>query len=136
MIPRPLMLFDADCGFCRRWISRWQHFTGDRVDYDSYQSAGDRFPDIPRENFAAAVHLIEPDGSHTSGAEAVFGALAHGGRRWPLWMYRSLPGFAPVSEALYRVVARNRNGATRVTNALWGRHVVPPGETRTVSLFL
>ena len=130
------MLFDADCGFCRRWIARWQSFTGDRVDYESYQSAADRFPEVPRENFARAVHLIEPDGSHTSGAEAVFGALGHGGRRWPLWMHRNLPGFAATTEFFYGLVARHRGGATRVTNALWGRHVVPPGETRTVSLFL
>ncbi|HKW14219.1 MAG TPA: DCC1-like thiol-disulfide oxidoreductase family protein, partial [Candidatus Krumholzibacteria bacterium] len=133
---RPVLLFDSDCGFCRRWIARWQHFTGDRVEYESYQSAADRFPGIPRGNFARAVHLIEPDGSHTSGAEAVFGALAHGGRRWPLALYDSVPGFKSVSEALYRVVAAHRNGAMHMTNVLWGRHVVPPGETRTVSLFL
>ena len=130
------MLFDADCGFCRRWIARWQHITGDRVDYESFQSAASRFPDIAREDFAQAIHLIEPDGSHTSGAEAVFRALAHGGKPVPQWMYDRVPGFASVSEALYRVVARHRTGAGRLTNILWGRHVVPPGETRTVSLFL
>jgi predicted DCC family thiol-disulfide oxidoreductase YuxK len=130
------MLFDQDCGFCRRWIARWQHFTGDRVDYEPYQSAAERFPEIPREKFARAVHMIEADGSYASGAEAVFGALAHGGRQWPLWMYRNVPGFAPVSEALYRAVATHRNAADRVTTWLWGHHVVPPGETRTISLFL
>jgi len=133
---RPLLLFDADCGFCRRWIARWQHITGDRVDYESFQSAASRFPDIAREDFAQAIHLIEPDGSHTSGAEAVFRALAHGGKPVPQWMYDRVPGFASVSEALYRVVARHRTGAGRLTNILWGRHVVPPGETRTVALFL
>jgi predicted DCC family thiol-disulfide oxidoreductase YuxK len=130
------MLYDADCGFCRRWIARWQSFTRDRVDYESFQSAADRFHDIPRENFAVAVHLIEPDGSFSRGAEAVFRALAHGGRRWPLWLYRRVPGVAPVTEAAYRVVAGNRSAANLVTNWLWGRHVVPPGETRTVSFFL
>ncbi len=130
------MLFDQDCGFCRRWIARWQRFTGDKVDYESFQSAADRFPEIPRENFVRAVHLIGPDGSYTTGAEAVFGALAHGGRGWPLAWYRHVPGFRPVSEALYRAVAGHRNAGNRVSNWLWGRHVVPPGETRTVSLFV
>jgi predicted DCC family thiol-disulfide oxidoreductase YuxK len=133
---RPLMLYDGDCGFCLRWIARWQHITADKVEYESFQSAASRFPEIPREHFERAVHLIDVDGSSSHGAEAVFGALAHGGRRWPLALYRHIPGVAPVSEALYRVVARHRDGANRITTWLWGRHVVPPGETRTVSLFL
>ncbi len=133
---RPLLLFDDDCGFCRRWIARWQQITGDRVAYESFQSAADRFPDIPREEFARAIHLIETDGSHATGAGAVFGALAHGGKRWPLRAYQHIPGVAPLSEAAYRMVARNRNAAGRLTNMLWGRHVLPPGETRTVALFL
>src|SRR5712672_3402000 len=136
MMPRPLMLFDADCGFCLRWIARWRHFTGHHVDYEPFQSAADRFPEIPRENFAGAVHLIEKDGSHTRGAEAVFGALAHGGRRWPLALYDHFPGFKSASEGLYGLVARHRSGADRITTLFWGRRVVPPGETRTVSLFL
>jgi len=65
MTTRPLMLYDADCGFCRRWIERWQHETGACVEYDSFQAAAERFPHVPRENFARAVHLIEPDGSIT-----------------------------------------------------------------------
>jgi predicted DCC family thiol-disulfide oxidoreductase YuxK len=135
-LDRPVLIFDGDCGFCRRWIVRWQHFTGDRVEYEPLQTAASRHPEIPREDFVSAVHLIEPDGSATSGAQAVFGALAHGGRRWPLALYQHLPFFKAVSEALYGVVARHRDGAGRITNLLWGRHVAPPGETRTVSLFL
>src|SRR5512139_2204886 len=111
MAPRPVMLFDAECGFCRRWIARWQHYTGDRVEYQPYQSTYTRYPEIPPENFARAVHLIEPDGSHTSGAEAVFRALAHGGRGWPLACYEHVPLFRPLSEALYRTVARHRGAA-------------------------
>jgi predicted DCC family thiol-disulfide oxidoreductase YuxK len=103
------LLFDADCGFCRRWIARWQGLTGDRVDYEPYQSAAARFPGIPREDLARAVHLVEPDGTHTSGAEAVFRTLAHGGRGWPLALYRALPPFARMAELLYRFVARHRS---------------------------
>ena len=130
------MLFDADCGFCRRWLARWQHITGDRVDYEPYQTAASRFPDIPRENFARAIHLIEPDGTHSAGADAVYRALAHGGRRWPLALYEKLPPFAAASDAVYRVIAGHRGFAGRVTQWLWGHHVVPPGETRTVALFV
>jgi predicted DCC family thiol-disulfide oxidoreductase YuxK len=33
------MLFDGDCGFCRRWIGKWKELTGDRVRYAPYQLA-------------------------------------------------------------------------------------------------
>ncbi len=134
---RPVMVFDGDCGFCRRWIARWQRATGDRVEYVAYQEAAPRFPGIPRDRFAQAVHLVEADGRVTSGAEAVARTLALGaGRRWPEWCYRHVPLVAPISEACYRAVARHRPLAGRVTAWLWGAHVVPPGETQTVAWFL
>jgi predicted DCC family thiol-disulfide oxidoreductase YuxK len=138
---RPVMVFDGDCGFCRRWIERWRHATGDRVVYVAYQDPGS-FPGlvsagIPNEQFAQAVHFIETDGRVTRGAEAVCRALSLGaGRRWPEWFYQRVPLVAPVSEACYRAVARHRPIADRLTAWLWGRHVVPPGETRTAALFL
>ena len=79
---RPVMVFDGDCGFCRRWIARWQHATGDRIEYAAFQDDASRFPGVPREQFAQAVHLVEPDGRVTRGAEAVARTLALGaGRR-------------------------------------------------------
>ena len=134
---RPVMVFDGDCGFCRRWIERWRHTTGDRIDYVAFQDAGSRFADIPQEQFAQAVHLIEADGHVARGAEAVFRALAVGaGRRWPLWCYRHVPFAASITESCYRAVARHRPAADRLTTLLWGRHVVPPGDTHTAALFL
>ncbi len=134
---RPVMVFDGDCGFCRRWIARWKYATGDRVEYLPYQEAAPRFPQIPRERFAQAVHLVEPDGRVSFGAEAVFRSLTSttSGKLW-LLLYRYLPLFAPISETLYSWVARHRNFADRFTTLLWGHHVVPPGEARTVRLFL
>jgi hypothetical protein len=73
----------------------------------------------------------------TRGAEAVFRTLAVvPGRGWALGLYRRLPGFAPASEWSYRQVARHRQGFSRLTRWVWGRHVVPPGETLTAWLFL
>src|SRR3954447_7225331 len=73
--PKPLMLFDGDCHFCRRWIERWREATGDRVDYASSQEAGAQFPEIPPSAFERAVQFIEPDGRVYSGSTAVFRAL-------------------------------------------------------------
>jgi predicted DCC family thiol-disulfide oxidoreductase YuxK len=127
--PKPLMVFDGDCNFCRRWISRWQQATGDRLDYRPFQDAGiaQSFPELPRERFEASVHLIEPDGRVFSGAEAVFRSLAHvPRRRWQLWLYEHAPGVAPVTEAAYRFVARHRTVFSALTKLLWGAHVERP----------
>jgi predicted DCC family thiol-disulfide oxidoreductase YuxK len=120
---RPLLLYDGACAFCRAWIARWRHWIGDRIEYAPYQEAAGRAPGIPRERFAHAVHLIEPDGRHSQGAEAVFRSLAHApGRGLGLWLYRFAPGFAGVSEWCYRQVARHRPGFDRLTTLIWGPH--------------
>jgi predicted DCC family thiol-disulfide oxidoreductase YuxK len=103
------MIYDGECGFCRTWIARWHRLTGDRVEYAPYQQVASRFPAIPREAFAAAVHLVEPDGQVYKGAEAVFRSLARRpGLGWLPGLYRCLPPLAMASEAAYRWVARNR----------------------------
>jgi predicted DCC family thiol-disulfide oxidoreductase YuxK len=134
---RPTLIWDGDCGFCRSWIERWCSITGERVAYEPWQSAAERFPEIPRERFARAVQLIEPDGKHSEAAEAVFRSLAAApGHGAGLWCYRHVPLFATLSEAAYRSVAGHRGLFTSLTRMVWGPHVVPPGERLTCSLYL
>ena len=84
---KPLMVYDGECGFCRRWIRRWQLATGNRVEYAPFQEVADRFAHIPRSDFSRTVHLIEPDKNVFVGARAVLRCLAIGAdRRWPLWL--------------------------------------------------
>jgi lipase maturation factor 1 len=107
--PCPTMLFDGDCGFCRRWIRKGKELTGDRVCYAPYQETLPRYPQLTEEQCAAAVQLIMPDGAVFSGAHAVFRALDLGGRyRWPRRLYERHPLFARVAEGLYRLVAHHR----------------------------
>jgi predicted DCC family thiol-disulfide oxidoreductase YuxK len=134
---KPLLVWDRDCEFCRGWIARWRRITGDLVEYATYQEVASQFPDIPRSRFQHAVQLIEPDGTRYEAAEAVFRSLAYApGSAWPLELYRSLPGFAPISEACYRLVADHRPAFTRITRGVWGPHVAPPGMALTSWLFL
>jgi predicted DCC family thiol-disulfide oxidoreductase YuxK len=98
---KPLLIFDGECGFCRRWIERWKLRTGGRVEYAAFQDLAGQFLEIPRETFRQSVQLIETDGAVYSGAEAVFRSLDRH------WLYR-WPGVAPVSEWAYRMVARHR----------------------------
>lgn len=108
---KPLLIFDGDCGFCRRWIERWQQKTADRVEYLPFQDerVAVQFPEIPREEFTQSVQLIEPDGAVYDGAEAVYRSL---GRQRA---YEKIPGLAPLSEWAYRLVARHRQMASAFT---------------------
>ena len=109
--PRPLLVFDGDCGFCRVWVDYWKGLTSDRVNYAPFQEVGERFPQASREQFASAVKLILPGGEVRSGAHAVFTALASvPDRRWMLWSYDRVPGVGPLCEAAYRTIANWRVG--------------------------
>jgi predicted DCC family thiol-disulfide oxidoreductase YuxK len=132
-----LLIFDGDCAFCRRWIERWKQTTGDQVEYAPLQNEqiGEQFPEISREQLQSAVHFVEPDGRVTHGAEAVFRSLAVK-RRWPLWGYENVSGFAPASELAYRTVARHRAFFSLITRWLWGKHLEPPSHTLVRWLFL
>ncbi len=136
---KPLLVFDGDCQFCRRWIARWKHAVGDAVDFLPFQdeTVTGRFPEIPRQDFEEAVHLILPDGSVCRGAEAVFGSLAEGGRqRWLLRFYRKMPTFADMSELLYEEVALHRTALSKLDRIYAGPGVEPPAYTRVRFVFL
>ncbi len=60
--PRPLLVYDGDCGFCVYWARYWQKLTGDGVDYRPYQEVAAQYPAIPLADFQRAVQYITPDG--------------------------------------------------------------------------
>jgi predicted DCC family thiol-disulfide oxidoreductase YuxK len=123
---RPLLVFDGDCSFCRAWVAYWTQITADRVLYAPYQEIGDRFPEIPRQEFARAVQLVMPNGQHFSGAHAVFKVLAsEPGKGVLLWFHERVPGFAPVAEGGYELIARHRSFAYEATKYLWGVPLEP-----------
>jgi predicted DCC family thiol-disulfide oxidoreductase YuxK len=137
--PKPLMIYDGDCNFCKFWVTRWQHATEGRVDFINSQKprVAAEFPELRAENFAESVQFIETDGRAFSGAEAVFRSLTHArGLAWPLWIYRDVPGFAPVAERCYRFVAGHREGFSALTRLLWGRDGALPSHQIVRSLFL
>ena len=135
--PRPILVFDGDCNFCRRWIQRWQQSTGDSVEYLPFQDerVRERFPEIPRAQFEKAVQFIQADGRVFSGAEAVFRSQA-GNRGWPLWFYQHLSGAASVTETAYRFVAEHRMLFSRLTTLLWGSDVQLPTYLGVRRIFL
>jgi lipase maturation factor 1 len=125
--PKPLMIWDGECHFCKRWIERWQEITAGKVDYVTYQQAAHQFPEIPIEQFQRAVALVEPTGEIFFAAEAVYRSLQYRpSRKWLVWSYDHFPGFAPISETAYKFIARHRSLASTITRLLWGKDVRPP----------
>ena len=126
-IEKPLLIYDGDCGFCRYWIERWHSVTGDSVVYEPFQKVADQFPDIPAERFQKSVQLVTPEGKVYSGAEAVFRTLAFApGKGKGLSLYQHFPGFAPVSEGCYRVIAANRPAFSFLTRLFFGTSAERP----------
>jgi predicted DCC family thiol-disulfide oxidoreductase YuxK len=123
---KPLLIFDGDCGFCRYWQQYWQALTGDRVNYEPYQTAKQRYPDIPEEDFRKSVQYVTA-GGRASGALASFLTLdnAPGGCFW-LKLYRRFPFFAKLAEFAYATIAAHRPLFYRICLLLWGRNYQPP----------
>jgi predicted DCC family thiol-disulfide oxidoreductase YuxK len=133
----PLLIYDGDCGFCKYWVRYWQRLTGDRVAYAPYQEVAAQFPEIPVAAFQRAVYYIAPDGKIASGAGAALLALSHAsGKGFWLTLYRHVPGFAAVAEAMYAFVAAHRASLYRPTLWLWGRDYEPPRFELVSWLFL
>lgn len=104
---KPVLLFDGKCGFCKAHVARWRAASR-AVAMLPYQSAGKRPYGISRDDLRVKVHLVEPDGTIYTGAAAIFRTVFHQGSKFRWWCYRNLPGFAAISELLYRYVATNR----------------------------
>ncbi len=105
--PTPVLLYDDQCGFCRRQVDRLRKRVGNAVEFESYRTAA-HGSSISEAELAQSVHFIDGD-TVAKGAEAVLLTLAAGGKRSALlWLYRRIRIFALAAEAVYRRVARNR----------------------------
>src|ERR1700722_8386600 len=133
----PLLIYDGDCGFCIYWVRYWQKLTGDRVAYAPYQEVAAQFPEIPVAAFQRAIQYIAPDGKIASGAGAALLALSHAsGKGFWLTLYRHVPWFAAIAEAMYAFVASHRAALYRPSLWLWGRDYEPPRFELVSWLFL
>jgi predicted DCC family thiol-disulfide oxidoreductase YuxK len=135
--PRPLLVYDGDCGFCRYWVDYWRRLIGDGIDYAPYQEVLEQFPDIAPSSFERAIYLIEPGGRRRRAAEAAFAVLARApGRGAGAWAYRWLPGFAWIAERVYALIARHREICYRLARIVWGPARQPSSHARVAALFL
>lgn len=107
--PGPCLIFDGECGFCRRSVVRLRRWAGEEIPARPYQEVEPGFAGISCAEAERAVQYVDGEGVRYSAAAAIVEALAaHGGPRWPRWVYRHVPGVAWVAEAVYGQIARNR----------------------------
>lgn len=118
----PTLYWDGDCDFCRRWVDRWKEISGEHVQYELLQTAP---PDIQNaaggEPFQRIVYQ-DSNGQVVTGAEAALTSISTNTSSifWLLTMYRHLPGFAMLAEFAYRMIAKHRTTASKVSWLLWG----------------
>jgi predicted DCC family thiol-disulfide oxidoreductase YuxK len=127
---KPLLIYDGDCGFCKKWISLWQKLTQNKVEYRTSQEVSSHFPQISQEQFDKSVVLITPVGNHYTGAEAVLRSLVvEPTLKFPrvlLKLYEKFQPFRWISEKTYSLIAENRILFSRLTYLLFGEEINPP----------
>lgn len=131
------LLFDGECSICREWVNYWKQLTGDKVRYRPYQEATGNYPNIPVQDLADAIHLIEADGTMTRGAEATFALYRDiHPQSILLFLYRHLPGFSFLSELCYRFFSTRRGLLAFITHLFWGKNFEPARHEIISRLFL
>src|SRR5260370_7076806 len=70
--PKPLLIWDGECHFCRRWIERWREITRGEIEFATYQETAHEFPDISREQFHRAIAFIDKEGKVFFAVEALY----------------------------------------------------------------
>jgi predicted DCC family thiol-disulfide oxidoreductase YuxK len=135
---RALLIFDGDCGFCRRSAGYAQRLIGpSNLAVGAASVMAQHFDELSDEDLKRSVWLVQSDGRLQQGAQAVFESLAMApGFGLGRFLYRFLPGFAAVSEIVYRGVARKRHRISSWVDRLWGRPLLPSSYAVSTALFI
>jgi predicted DCC family thiol-disulfide oxidoreductase YuxK len=108
--PQPVIIYDDDCTFCRHWIAWFDARLESSAQPKPSTDATLAIYDVSRADADASVQWVSGN-DRTSGARAVAAWFKSSGNgRWRLLgrLIASRP-IVPLSEAIYRFVARNRH---------------------------
>jgi predicted DCC family thiol-disulfide oxidoreductase YuxK len=118
---RPVLYWDADCNFCRRWIGRWNEATGDAVEYQTLQGAPAQIVEAAGGIPFQRVVLRRVDGTLATGAAAALEAVSEGGCGGRLvHRFAMAAPFRALAERAYSLVATHRGICSKLTDLLWG----------------
>jgi len=125
--PRPILVWDGECNFCRLCAQRFDSHRENKVDLIPYQSLHKKWPQAPAEDYGSAVYLFTPAGKSYRAAAAIYRFYAeYPWRGWANWAYKRFRWFAALSEWGYRFVAINRKTFARLVRVFWGKSFVLP----------
>ncbi|MDQ8204006.1 DCC1-like thiol-disulfide oxidoreductase family protein [Pelagicoccus sp. SDUM812003] len=112
--PRPLLVWDGDCSFCKRCVQKWRGWGRPRVDDCPYQSGHLPPSPLSEKEFSQRIYLFDTEGEIHSGAAAAFRSLSHTRIGFLDRWYRRFAWFATISEWCYAFVARHRNVFSKI----------------------
>jgi predicted DCC family thiol-disulfide oxidoreductase YuxK len=125
---RPILYWDGDCGFCRKWVDRWQESSGESVEYQTLQHAPSYVVEAAGGDPPQQIVLKLPDGTLLTGAHAALTAVQNGGlgAKFLLRLYERVPAFSTFTESFYRWIANHRGLCGSLTKWLWGSSTLKP----------
>jgi len=109
------ILYDDNCGFCRRWIPTWKTVLRKR----GFAIAPLQSPwvcekiALPDSQPYEDLRLLFRDGKHLAGADAYRYILARIWWVWPLALFARAPGTRRIFDWAYRTFADNRHRFSR-----------------------
>jgi predicted DCC family thiol-disulfide oxidoreductase YuxK len=135
------LIFDSDCGFCQKSIGIMKNLTGEKIAYKPSFEIDDGFYGITRDSFNGSIkffehkekiealnhyekvhhyehHDVHEDAIVYHGAYAIFKALSSNPVFKPLlFAYKYIPLISVLTEAGYRIIARNRMHISKAIGA-------------------
>ncbi len=106
--PKPIFVYDGECGFCKFWVDRWKQKSSGEVIFKPYQQLPKVYLGIRRRDFKHTVYLITQY-RRLRGAAAVFEMLALGGNDFWNQLYYNVVLADVIFEAGYWFVATHRD---------------------------
>ncbi len=105
----PVLIYDDDCEFCRRWAHRFRRWTrGDALLLPLQHQAAAEMSGRSRPELLAAMHVITAAGAVVAGAAAVREILHLVPWGWMPRMVFRLPGAMRIADRAYGWVAARR----------------------------
>ena len=106
-----VVIFDGQCGFCRRQVSRLAAWDGgDRLAFLPLDDplVAERYPDLSREQLLEQMYLVDRQGRRHGGADAFRYLTRRLPRLWWLAPLMHVPFSLPLWRWCYRQVAKRR----------------------------
>ncbi len=107
--PKPILIFDGDCGFCTMSINFVQRWIKPRARIVAWQLTDLDALGVTQQECAEAIQWIPRHGQKLSGGAAAAAALKSAPSPWPLLgALLDAPALRVVTDRAYKLIARNR----------------------------